>query len=164
MRDDNMGGVLPSMESLRSAGKAGPFKFADPGTGPALPSLCCSCVFNFHINLNGSPPGSIVFPLISRDRQSIYLVPFALQCDSRFLHASSGALLRCTISSAIPLQLLISVIQATCAFRKLTGSTLQLSKNITPNAQPTPFGCSQFFFKSIRPSLVQNSQTLRQPA
>ena len=36
-----MGGILPSMVSLRSAGKAGPSKFDDPDAGHASPSLCC---------------------------------------------------------------------------------------------------------------------------
>ena len=36
-----MGGILPSMVSLRSAGKAGPSKFADPNAGSAPPSSCC---------------------------------------------------------------------------------------------------------------------------
>ena len=37
-------------------------------------------------------------------------------------------------------------------------------ENISPNAQPIPFGCSQFIFKATRPSLVQNSLTPGQPA
>ena len=41
VRDDSMGGILPSMVSLRSAGKAGPSKFADLDAGSASPSICC---------------------------------------------------------------------------------------------------------------------------
>ena len=37
-------------------------------------------------------------------------------------------------------------------------------ENISPNSQSITFGCSQFFFKATRPSLVQDSLTPRQPA
>ena len=36
-----MAGILPSMVSLRSVGKAGPSKFADLDAGSVSPSSCC---------------------------------------------------------------------------------------------------------------------------
>ena len=101
------------------------------------------------MNWKGSSSGCIVFPLTLYDKRSIFIVPFALWCYSRFSQAPFGALLRCTFSSVIPLQLLVSVIHATCAFRNLPRFTLLPSKKSALMLSPS-LSCCQFSLKAIR--------------
>ena len=77
-------------------------------------------------NNRRSTTGTIMHPIGQNVPVIIHISK--LQSFMRFRQASFGASLRCTVSSAIPLQLLVSVIHAACVFHNLTGSTLLLSK------------------------------------
>ena len=77
--------------------------------------------------------------LVNLVRPTKYLsCSLAMSCDSRFRQASLGASLRYTISRVIYLQLLVSAIQAACAFRNLTGSTLLRPRTSAPTLSPSP--------------------------